>query len=529
MKKSNFIFLLTLTTCLVACGSSPTSSSQIISSVPVSSVSSSREEPSPIPSSVVPSSKEVSSMNPSSEKSSSAVSSSKVIPSESSEEENKALKFFQNTEFGKAKEMPSTIKDFTPTLFNKNSFNVDSTIELGTGVNHITYGFNLNNGNHVEMHTVQVDTSKAQIRSTNAATIATVNSQITKFEEDNPDVKVMAGINADFFPTGSGGTCVNAYVKDKKIVKPGHNDNGYYDYKDSRSDVPASNPMLLGVSGSHVRIGAIVEGQDKETTIKSQFGFSLFAAKGLETPSKLPGKVVNNKIRLDDNAFDVVDNGAKFYSEEGEKAIKIKPIKDDKSSFTYGQVVNIANLQGETFITATEYQKGYIFIFASADCEFKFAAGQYVGYTLNNDDGNFEGYSTVIGGRQSLVENGEIAPTVTLENTNGAQKTDIPRTCAGIKVDGTLVIAVCEALRYGGESKSNDDPYGVNLPELAEFMRYIGCYDALNFDGGGSTQLITSANNGTSEKQAVIRSSDYGTLGVEKNRKVYNTLLVTTK
>ena len=107
--------------------------------------------------------------------------------------------------------------------------------------------------------------------------------------------------------------------------------------------------------------------------------------------------------------------------------------------------------------------------------------------------------------------------------------TNVPRSAVGIKDDGKLLICAVEALRYGGTSSSDTDGYGLNLPQLAEFLREIGCYDAMNFDGGGSTSLITRNLTNESDYSVTVRSSDYGTYNLNQSRKIYNCLLVTTK
>ena len=56
-------------------------------------------------------------------------------------------------------------------------------------------------------------------------------------------------------------------------------------------------------------------------------------------------------------------------------------------------------------------------------------------------------------------------------------------------------------------------------------MRYYGVYNGANFDGGGSTQLI-SLNPTSNELEVIVRSSDYGTYTLTNSRAVINTLLV---
>ena len=160
---------------------------------------------------------------------------------------------------------------------------------------------------------------------------------------------------------------------------------------------------------------------------------------------------------------------------------------------------------------------------------------------VTSDDGTWNGYETILGCRQALVMDGEMAYTyqngekictVTLENSNGAQSENVPRTAVGLKEDGMLVVFAVESLRYGnshviGDIKE-DDSYGLNLPQLADFMIYYGIETGANFDGGGSTQLI--ARQGTdADPKVIIRSSDTGSYTLAASRKVMNTLMVTTK
>ncbi|MDO4177686.1 MAG: phosphodiester glycosidase family protein [Phascolarctobacterium sp.] len=56
-----------------------------------------------------------------------------------------------------------------------------------------------------------------------------------------------------------------------------------------------------------------------------------------------------------------------------------------------------------------------------------------------------------------------------------------PRTALGLKRDGTLMLFVVDG--------RNENSAGMTLNELAEYMLKLGAYDALNFDGGGSSEM----------------------------------------
>jgi exopolysaccharide biosynthesis protein len=53
----------------------------------------------------------------------------------------------------------------------------------------------------------------------------------------------------------------------------------------------------------------------------------------------------------------------------------------------------------------------------------------------------------------------------------------------GYTAKGELILFVCE-----GRFKGRAD--GLTLPEMATIMRQIGCVEALNLDGGGSSCLL---------------------------------------
>ena len=73
-----------------------------------------------------------------------------------------------------------------------------------------------------------------------------------------------------------------------------------------------------------------------------------------------------------------------------------------------------------------------------------------------------------------LLINGEIG--------SGLEAGSAPRTAVGIRADGTVIFYVLDG-RQTGHS------YGAKLETLAARMKELGCVDALNLDGGGSTAI----------------------------------------
>jgi exopolysaccharide biosynthesis protein len=85
----------------------------------------------------------------------------------------------------------------------------------------------------------------------------------------------------------------------------------------------------------------------------------------------------------------------------------------------------------------------------------------------------------------NLISNGKINITSDQELFFGTSipKTH-PRTAAGYTQDGKLILMVVD----GRQEKSR----GVNLQELAQMMLDLGCVEALNLDGGGSSTLVVN-------------------------------------
>lgn len=96
---------------------------------------------------------------------------------------------------------------------------------------------------------------------------------------------------------------------------------------------------------------------------------------------------------------------------------------------------------------------------------------------------NWENVNHIISGGPYLVKNGGVYIDVT-EQKLGSIGGRNPRTAVGYSPDNNLVIVTVD----GRENSS----VGMTLNELATFMKSIGCYNAMNLDGGGSTVLYVN-------------------------------------
>lgn len=109
----------------------------------------------------------------------------------------------------------------------------------------------------------------------------------------------------------------------------------------------------------------------------------------------------------------------------------------------------------------------------------------------------------VLGAGPTLVKNGNMYITAKIEDfpadiTVGRA----PRTAFGVAKDGRVVLAVVD----GRQTHS----IGMTLVELAQFMRELGVNNAINFDGGGSSEMVvggTVVNKPSDGKERYVGDS----------------------
>jgi exopolysaccharide biosynthesis protein len=90
-----------------------------------------------------------------------------------------------------------------------------------------------------------------------------------------------------------------------------------------------------------------------------------------------------------------------------------------------------------------------------------------------------------------------------------------PRTAVGKKPDGTVVLLVVD----GRASEAA----GMSIHELKDFMKWMGCVDAINLDGGGSSTMYIKGqeHNGVVNYPADNKKFDH-----EGEREVANAILI---
>ncbi len=94
--------------------------------------------------------------------------------------------------------------------------------------------------------------------------------------------------------------------------------------------------------------------------------------------------------------------------------------------------------------------------------------------------------TSAIGGSPMLLRDGVVRISDQEELIDINNTTSRPRTALGYTASGVAVLLVVEGDNAPG-------PAGVNLAELAALLQALGCTQAINLDGGGSTSLVVGA------------------------------------
>lgn len=92
---------------------------------------------------------------------------------------------------------------------------------------------------------------------------------------------------------------------------------------------------------------------------------------------------------------------------------------------------------------------------------------------------------SAIGGSPVLIKNNTIQITDTDELISINNTTSRPRSAIGYLSNGIVLVVAVE-----GDHAPNYP--GINLADLASLLKTLGCIEALNLDGGGSTSLVVN-------------------------------------
>ena len=176
----------------------------------------------------------------------------------------------------------------------------------------------------------------------------------------------------------------------------------------------------------------------------------------------------------------------------------------------YGMQVAIENGKVTEFSTNRLQipQNGYVIV-GPKDKLMELAAQKDVEIKMETNP-NWDGVNHIISGGPYLIKNNQIFIDVNDEKLSSITGRN-PRTAVGITEDKNLVLVTVD----GREESS----VGMTLNELASFMKEIGCVEAMNLDGGGSSVMYVQGEivNSPSIKGGIAISNAF-TVSVKKER-----------
>ena len=278
------------------------------------------------------------------------------------------------------------------------------------------------------------------------------------------DVNVTAGINADFFSMVTG-VPLGVMINDGRLYASCEGKNAFGLYPNGLAVIGKPNTNITLTVG--------------ERTDKIEY-FNKY-------PSIYEIYILNS------------DYGDTTTSKEPALEIVVK--LDDNAVFTQwcdirGVITDIYRDSNDNAI-----EDGYCIITIANDCKYyeKYKdvnIGDEVNITIRCDE-EWRDVVTAIGGGDLLLHNAMMPDGIVDEEHEGL---DNPRTAVGITREGKVIFFAVDGRRKGHS-------LGLTLEELSSTMRGLGCVEALNFDGGGSTTVIVK-NSITGEYELMNRPTD---------------------
>lgn len=282
--------------------------------------------------------------------------------------------------------------------------------------------------------------------------MSTVPQQIYNIHEKFPSLKVIAGVNGDFYNM-SNGIPVSPYVRNYEVIFQGTTwSRTLVGFKDN-GEVVFGKPTF---SGYEVMVFD-QDGSLKINPIKVN-GFNRLPANDTEVTAffgEYTNEITSGSQKLIIEGIDIKSDGsgARYFAKGSFGSITTDTVSVQENQFI---------LMGNKL-----FAPGFIETTDTIVVQQKLS-------------GDFEGVRDAIGGWEILVK--DSAPVT--EFTQGASyQYRAPRTAVGIKNDGTVFFVTVD----GRNMPLGMD--GVTAYEMAEIMAYFEADHAINLDGGGSTTM----------------------------------------
>ena len=291
-----------------------------------------------------------------------------------------------------------------------------------------------------------------------AWTLTSVTSFIKRYEETHLDEKVIAAINGDFFDinsnanyprTSTGGTVCNGnYYKVNSAWKS-------IGFKTDENDILSMKGNIFPTVSSKPVLEILDDNNEVTYAIDVD---------------KINENATDNEVAV---YFTFYNDLHQAQSENVENAILVSG--NEIAPYNKNSIYGLGEVKDTSFSgSITNYQ----FAISTKNTEVlnKIEVGSKIRVQYYYI-GELEGYDNVIGYPHNLlVENEDILGNDDLYRH--------PRTMIGIREDGTIVMTTVDGRRVASGY------YGLNPAEQTALMKYYGCTDAYNLDGGGSTTMV---------------------------------------
>lgn len=177
----------------------------------------------------------------------------------------------------------------------------------------------------------------------------------------------------------------------------------------------------------------------------------------------------------------------------------------------------IAGVNGDFFAISSSYAPSGLTVKDGT----VISAGNYRPFSAYTTDGRFlicsgtekvdlQQLQTAVGGSHLLVEEGK---PLDFRNADSFATIWHPRTLAGVRADGTILLAVID-----GRQPAHSN--GASLTQCAQLMHSLGAVRAINHDGGGSSTMVVQQQG----ENVLKNSPSDGSM-----RQIFDSILVVTK
>jgi len=287
--------------------------------------------------------------------------------------------------------------------------------------------------------------------------------------------KVVAGINADFFDTASG-VPIGIVIRDGAVVSSNLNMPaiGFTAEGNAVIGTPTQTMTLSGAAGSVV-VNNLNKGRSNSTVCLYDENY------GSTTKHTTVGtNVLLQKV----NKTDIIAVNSSIQ-------LEVLAITTDQTA--------VPMAEGQLVLSIAEN--------GPLDRLPAFQVGDILEFSVTSADTSWDEVQYAVGGKV-LLNDGVV-------DTTGSPTGKNPRSAVGIKADGTIVL-------YQVDGRQSSHSVGMTMDELAAEMLALGCVDAINLDGGGSSAMVVRLPG--EETSAIVNSPSDGSA-----RKCANYIMLVTE